>query len=139
MSVDGMAHFASAHVNAAGGRDYAAVDASAVGEVPSTAKCFAALQELQKEGKIKQIGVSNFGVKQLTEALESGVTISVNQLCYNLLFRAIEFEILPFCVKHNIQVICYSPLQQGLLTGKWKDMKEVRFSLWFCQLDSLKF
>ena len=47
----------------------------------------------QREGKIKHIGVSNFGVQQLKEALATGVTIACNQLCYNLIFRAAEFEI----------------------------------------------
>ena len=52
---------------------------------------------LKEEGKIKHIGVSNFGVKQLGMALKTGVEIEVNQIGYNLLFRAVEFKILPFC------------------------------------------
>jgi aryl-alcohol dehydrogenase-like predicted oxidoreductase len=73
---------------------------------------------LQAEGKIKHVGVSNFGVKQLTAALATGVTIVSNQLCYNLLTRAIEFDLADLCAKHNIGIICYSPLLQGLLTDK---------------------
>jgi myo-inositol catabolism protein IolS len=65
---------------------------------------------LQAEGKIKHIGVSNFGVEQLQEALKTKVHISYNQLAYNLLFRAIEFEILPLCKELGIEVVAYSPL-----------------------------
>ena len=55
------------------------------------------LNALKEEGKIRSIGVSNFGVEQLSEALATGVQIDVNQLCYNLLSRGIELEILPLC------------------------------------------
>eukprot|EP00038_Savillea_parva_P008523 m.177519 g.177519 ORF g.177519 m.177519 type:complete len:342 (+) comp14365_c0_seq1:54-1079(+) len=82
------------------------------------APAFAELAKLQAEGKIKHIGVSNFGVKQLTAALATGVKIATNQLCYNLLSRAIEFEVMDLCAKNKIGIICYSPLLQGLLTDK---------------------
>ena len=54
----------------------------------------------------------------MTEALATGVKIATNQLCYNLLSRAIEFDVIPFCKANNIGVIAYSPLLQGLLTNK---------------------
>jgi myo-inositol catabolism protein IolS len=79
---------------------------------------FTELRTLQEEGKIKHIGVSNFGVKQLTAALATGCKIASNQLCYNLLTRAIEFEVLEVCKANNVGVICYSPLLQGMLTDK---------------------
>lgn len=56
--------------------------------------------------------------------MATGVKIAVNQLCYNLIFRAIEFEILPFCKENGIGVMCYSPLMQGLLTGKYDNVNE---------------
>lgn len=84
---------------------------------------FIVLAELQREGKIRHLGVSNFGVKQLQEAVEAadkaGTRIMANQLCYNLLSRAIEYEIIPECQKFNIGVLGYMPLQQGLLSGKY--------------------
>jgi diketogulonate reductase-like aldo/keto reductase len=89
-----MAHFAGHAKTESGGRDYAVVDHDAAGEAPPTIAAFQMLMELQKEGKIKHIGVSNFGVNQLKEALSTGVKLAVNQLCYNLIFRAVEFEIL---------------------------------------------
>jgi aryl-alcohol dehydrogenase-like predicted oxidoreductase len=84
---------------------------------------FETLAALQREGKILHIGVSNFGVQQLREAAQAarqaGTCIAANQLCYNLLSRAIEFEILPECERLGIGIIGYMPLQQGLLTGKY--------------------
>mmetsp|Transcript_22277 Transcript_22277/g.41809 ORF Transcript_22277/g.41809 Transcript_22277/m.41809 type:complete len:380 (-) Transcript_22277:147-1286(-) len=121
----GMAHFAGDNKDKPSGIDYAKSDAKSIKEVPATAKAFEELVQLQKEGFIKHIGVSNFGVKQLKEALATGVKIAVNQVAYSLLFRAIEFEVLPFCREHGIEVLCYSPLMQGLLTGRYKCVSDV--------------
>ncbi|MBD3384996.1 aldo/keto reductase, partial [candidate division KSB1 bacterium] len=49
----------------------------------------------------------------------------INQVSYSLLFRAIEYEILPYCREHEIGVLPYSPLAQGLLTGKFKSVEDV--------------
>ena len=91
----------------------------------SVEDAFATLRALQSEGKIRSIGVSNFGVQQLSEALTTGARIDVNQLCYNLLSRAIEVEILPLCRQQGIGVLGYMPLLQGLLTGKHRTADEV--------------
>ena len=125
ISKAGMAHFAGDHKNAAGGRDYAAVDVDSISQVPSTELALKALGELQAEGKIKHVGVSNFGKNQLEQAMKFGVKIAVNQVCLNFLFRAVEFEILPFCVANDIQVIAYSPLMQGLCLGRWSRTDDV--------------
>lgn len=84
-----------------------------------------ALEELKAEGKIRAFGVSNFGVKDLQECLSYTKELSSNQLPYNLLWRAIEYEILPFCVEHHVPVLCYSPIMQGMLTGKFRTAAEV--------------
>ena len=89
------------------------------------ADSFAVLDDLKREGKIRSIGVSNYGVQQLSEALEVGVQIDNNQLHYSLLSRAIEFEVLPLCRKHRITVTAYMPLLQGLLTGKFRTIDDV--------------
>ncbi len=82
------------------------------------------LVKLKEEGKIRAIGVSNFGKQDLQKLLPDGRT-EVNQLPYNLLWRVIEYEILPFCIQNEIGVICYSSLSQGLLTGKFHSPDEV--------------
>jgi len=74
------------------------------------------MAELQREGKVRYIGVSNFNVAQMERALKIAPITSL-QPPYSMLNRSIEAEILPFCQKHNIGVINYSPMQSGLLTG----------------------
>jgi aryl-alcohol dehydrogenase-like predicted oxidoreductase len=86
---------------------------------------FATLAALQAEGKIRSIGVSNFGIHQLQEALSTGARIEVNQLCYNLLSRGIEIDLMPFCASRKIGILAYSPLGQGLLTGKFRSVDEI--------------
>ena len=83
------------------------------------------LARLQEEGLIRAIGVSNFGVEQLTAALNTGATVAVNQLCYNLLSRAIEPELLPLCREQNVGILGYMPLLQGILTGQYKTAEEI--------------
>jgi aryl-alcohol dehydrogenase-like predicted oxidoreductase len=85
----------------------------------------AELTRLQEDGLIRAIGVSNFGVEQLTALLDTGTELAVNQLCYNLLSRAIEPELLPLCRKHNVGILGYMPLLQGILTGQYKSAEEI--------------
>lgn len=89
------------------------------------ADAFATLNDLRAAGKIRAIGVSNFGPQQLQEVLATGVPIEVNQLGYSLVNRAIEFEILPLCRQHGIGVAAYMPLMQGLLSGRWRTADEI--------------
>ncbi len=74
------------------------------------------MAELQREGKVRFIGVSNFNVPQLERALKIAPITSL-QPPYSMINRSNEAEILPFCQKHGIGVINYSPMQSGLLTG----------------------
>ncbi len=74
------------------------------------------MAQLQREGKVRWIGVSNFNVGQLERALKIAPVTSL-QPPYSAINRAVEAEILPFCLKHGIGVINYSPMQSGLLTG----------------------
>lgn len=78
-----------------------------------------AMAELQKEGKIRYIGLSNFGFKDLETALDT-VRYDSIQPQYNVFHREIEDEILPFCEENEIGVLAYSPLASGLLTGKFE-------------------
>jgi aryl-alcohol dehydrogenase-like predicted oxidoreductase len=63
-------------------------------------------------------------VRDLTEIVECGEVAS-NQLPYSLMFRAIEYEILPLCLEKNIGVLCYSTLLHGLLAGKFATLADV--------------
>ncbi|HIK51788.1 MAG TPA: aldo/keto reductase [Oscillatoriales cyanobacterium M59_W2019_021] len=77
-----------------------------------------ALNRLKDEGKIRAIGVSNFSRSQLEEASQYGRIDSV-QPPYSLLWRKAEKELQPYCMEHNISILAYSSLAQGLLTGKF--------------------
>jgi aryl-alcohol dehydrogenase-like predicted oxidoreductase len=74
------------------------------------------LVELQKEGKVRWIGVSNFKPAQLAR-MEAIAPVTSNQPPYSILSPEIEAEILPYCGAHNIGLIVYSPMKSGLLTG----------------------
>jgi aryl-alcohol dehydrogenase-like predicted oxidoreductase len=74
------------------------------------------MAELQREGKVRYIGVSNFSVAQMERALKIAPITSL-QPPYSMINRSNEAEILPFCQAHGIGVINYSPMQSGLLTG----------------------
>lgn len=75
------------------------------------------LARLQKEGKLRWIGVSNFSVEQMKRA-QAIAPITSLQPPYAMLRRQIEAEILPFAQANNIGVINYSPMVSGLLSGK---------------------
>lgn len=74
------------------------------------------LAELQKEGKVRWIGVSNFSVAQMERAQKIALITSL-QPPYSLLRREIEPDVLPYCAKHDIGTIVYSPMASGLLSG----------------------
>ncbi len=76
-----------------------------------------ALMRLKQEGKIRAIGVSNYNSEQMTAAMQHAPLVS-NQIRYNLLDRRIEEDPYPFCRRHGLGVIAYSPMAMGLLTGK---------------------
>ena len=87
----------------------------------------ATLLEIQEQGKIRYIGVSNYSVEQMKECLKVGNLVSL-QPEYSLLERSIEKETVPFCLENQIGVIAYSPLSSGVLTGKYD--KSTKFKDW---------
>jgi aryl-alcohol dehydrogenase-like predicted oxidoreductase len=76
-----------------------------------------ALEECRRRGKIRATGVSNFSTGQMAESCRHA-DIASDQPRYNMLQREAELDVLPFCREHGLGVICYSPLAQGILTGK---------------------
>ncbi len=74
------------------------------------------MADLQREGKVRWIGVSNFSVSQMERARKIAPITSL-QPPYSVINRAAEKELLPWCKKHGIGVINYSPMASGLLTG----------------------
>ena len=83
---------------------------------PGLEEAWRTLSDLQKAGKVRWIGVSNFDVPQMKRAQKIAPVTSL-QPPYSLIRRQIEKEILPYCEKQGIGVIVYSPMASGLLTG----------------------
>jgi voltage-dependent potassium channel beta subunit len=84
-----------------------------------------ALDDLLRQGKILYVGVSEWTAEQITEAIHIADKklldrIVVNQPNYSMLHRNIEKEIIPVSEKHGIGQVVFSPLAQGVLTGKYK-------------------
>jgi aryl-alcohol dehydrogenase-like predicted oxidoreductase len=100
-------------------------DRAVIDHPPSLAEAFAALAALKREGKIRAIGISNHGVKQIGEVLACTGDIATNEMAYSLVSRAIEAEIIPFCGQHDIAIIADMPLAQGLLTGLFAGPEEL--------------
>lgn len=92
---------------------------------PAVEDAFAALLKLREQGKIRQIGVSNFGATKLEEAAAAGAAIAANQLPYNLFCRAIELEVLPCCQARGIGVIGYMALLQGVLSDRYPTLDDI--------------
>jgi aryl-alcohol dehydrogenase-like predicted oxidoreductase len=84
----------------------------------------AALDTLRDQGKVRAVGVSNYGTRDLAGWMRTGTTVS-NQLAYSLLFRAIEYEIVPACQDAGVGILAYMPLMQGLLAGRWAAVDDV--------------
>lgn len=74
------------------------------------------MADLQREGKVRWIGVSNFSVAQMERARRIAPVTSL-QPPYSMINRGVQVEILPWCRKHGVGVINYSPMMSGLLTG----------------------
>ncbi len=87
-------------------------------ELVPIAETMKALNKLKEDGKIRAIGVSNFSLAQLKEAANYGRIDSL-QPPYSLFWRKIEADLVPYCIANNISILAYSPLAQGLLTGKF--------------------
>lgn len=82
--------------------------------IEETARCLA---DLQREGKIRSIAVSNATISDCDEYLLQ-CSLAANQVKYSMLDRAIEDELIGYSVDKNIGILAYSPLEQGILTGK---------------------
>ena len=88
------------------------------GSVP-LAETVATLQELVAGGKIARWGVSNFDVHDLEElvAVPGGEAVAANQVLYNLAARGVEFDLIAWCGERGIDIMAYSPLDEGRLVG----------------------
>lgn len=77
-----------------------------------------ALDRLKDQGKIRAGGVCNYSLEQLKEA-DKTFRVEADQLPYSMVRRDIEEDIVPYTMEHNKSILAYSPLQRGVLTGKF--------------------
>jgi len=88
------------------------------GSVP-LAETIAGFARLQRDGKIRHHGVSNFNTDDMKEwvGLAGGETVAANQILYNLTRRGPEWELNPWCRERSIAIMAYTPLEQGRMLG----------------------
>ena len=91
-----------------------------------------AMEQLVAEGKVRNIGVSNFSVQQTREAQGalSKIDLASNQVEYNLVQRSIEENLLPYCTKEHITIIAYSPVARGNIPSggrgeQWRTLDDI--------------
>lgn len=77
-----------------------------------------AMAKCVEQGKVRCLGASNVTVEQV-KRLQKVWPVTAVQPPYSMLRRDIESDLLPYCKENNIGVVCYSPMQKGLLTGKF--------------------
>ena len=83
-----------------------------------------ALDRLKDQGKIRAAGVCNYSLEQMKEA-EKSIRIEADQIPYSMLKRNPEKDIVPYVKENNKGILAYSPLQRGLLTGKFSPDTEM--------------
>ena len=98
-------------------------DQEKIANPPGAEEALEALLLLKEQGKIRHIAVSNFSPARLQELPVS--EIAVNQLPYNLLCRAIEYDTISYCSSNGIGIIGYMALMQGILTGKYSSFDSI--------------
>ena len=88
------------------------------GSIP-LAETFEGFQLLQRDGKIRHYGVSNFDRSDMAEwrALQGGDTVAADQVLYNLAHRGPEWDLVPWCREHNVAMMAYTPLGSGRMLG----------------------
>jgi diketogulonate reductase-like aldo/keto reductase len=88
------------------------------GSVP-LAETLEGFQRLERDGKIRYHGVSNFDRADMAEwaALQGGDTVAANQVLYNLSRRGPEWDLVPWCREHRVAIMAYTPLGQGRMLG----------------------
>ena len=82
------------------------------------------LQELQKEGLIAHLGLTNFDSAHLNMVAHSGIRVVSNQICYSLLDQRAAGKMTEDCLKYNIKLLAFGTLAGGFLTEKWIDRPE---------------
>ena len=100
-------------------------DPEIISNPPDVGRALETFAKLQEKGKIRQIGLSNYSLNRLKNDIPSTLKIVANQLPYNLLCRAIEFDTLPWCQQKGIGVVSYMTLLQGILSNTFATLADI--------------
>jgi aryl-alcohol dehydrogenase-like predicted oxidoreductase len=84
------------------------------------------MSELQDEGKIKHLALTNFDTEHLQIITDAGIKIVSNQVQFSLIDQRPEVDMVPFCTKHDIKLFTYGTLCGGLLSEKYLGQPEPR-------------
>ncbi len=89
-----------------------------------------AMDDLVRQGKVLYVGISNMSAREISDAVSDTARlglhpIAANQPLYNMFANDIEKEIIPLCKRNGIGQVVYSPLAQGVLSGKYQSIAEV--------------
>ncbi len=93
---------------------------------PGWLECLYHLQELQREGLIRHLGLTNVDTDHLRIALASGIEVVSNQVCYSLLDRRPAGRMAALCAEHGVKLLTYGTVAGGLLTEAWLGAPEPR-------------
>ena len=88
-------------------------------DIPGSVEVALTLKELQQQGKIHQIGATNYDVKHIKEMVDAGVDIVSNTVQYSLLDRRPEHGMVDFCAMHDCKILAYGSLAGGFFSEKW--------------------
>lgn len=93
-------------------------------DIPGCVETALHLVDLQKKGKIRHIGVTNFDTDHLAELVDAGVPVVSMQAQYSVFDRRVERRMQAYCAEHGISLICYGTLAGGFLADAWRSIPE---------------
>lgn len=82
------------------------------------------LQELQEEGLIRHLGLTNFDTAHLSIVLETGIKVISNQVCFSLLDQRAANDMSRLCEEKGVKILAFGTLAGGFLTEKWLNQSE---------------
>jgi len=91
---------------------------------PGYVEALGILSDLQREGKIAHLGLTNFNTTLTREILEAGIPLVSTQVQYSLLDSRPEQSLIALCQEHGLQLLCYGTLAGGLLSNAWLSQAE---------------
>lgn len=93
-------------------------------DVPGCVECAGYLADLQKKGKIRYIGTTNFDTDHLAELVDAGIPVVSMQAQYSVFDRRVERRMQRYCADNGIKLICYGTLAGGFMSDKYRGLAD---------------